>query len=65
MSQVPSASRYSLAQVLKIVAELQEQLKDDPNLTDKQRAAIEALLSYYLSISIQLERQVDSIMSSE
>jgi hypothetical protein len=65
MSQVPSGSKYSLSQVLQIIAELKEQLKDDPDLTDKQRAALEALLSYYLSISIQLERHVDSIMSSE
>jgi hypothetical protein len=65
MSQVPPNSDYSLTQILEIIAKLRRQLEDDPNLSETQRAALQALLSYYLAISEQLEKHVDSIMSAD
>jgi hypothetical protein len=65
MSYGSSGSHYSLAKVLKIIAQLREELKDDPDVSTTQRAQLEALLSFYLALSKNLEIQVDSIMSSE
>jgi hypothetical protein len=65
MSQGPSGSQYSLQEILQIIARLREQLQDDPKLSAEQRAALEALLSFYMSLTNQLEKHVDSIMSSE
>ena len=65
MSQVPPGSKYSLKQILEIIAKLREELKGDADLSETQRAAIDALLSHYLAISEQLGVHVDSIMSAD
>jgi hypothetical protein len=57
--------RYSLDQILVAIAQLQEQLNDDPDISAQQRTALEALLAFYFALSKQLNAQIDSLASGE
>jgi hypothetical protein len=63
MSEGGAPSNHSLDEILKLIAELREKLQDNPKLNDEQRAALEALLSFYLALTKTFKKQVDSLMS--
>jgi hypothetical protein len=65
MSESGSALPESLNEVEGLIAKLRAELRDDPDLSPEQRAAIIALIAYYVGITRLLINEINSLMHGE